>query len=72
MQFSKREKSILILAGIVAVVFVISSAGPAISAFYQGRNNTIEDINLDIERERRLFDETITWRDRRTAVEIDR
>ncbi len=70
MQISKREKNILILAGIVAVVFVISSLGPAISALYQDRNNTIEGINLAIERERRLFDETITWRDRRTEIEL--
>lgn len=70
MQISKRERNILILAGLVAVVFIISSAAPAVGAFYQQRNNAIEDLNLAIERERRLFDETIAWRDRRTEVEL--
>jgi hypothetical protein len=70
MQISKREQNILVLAGIVAVVFAVSSVGPAVGAFYQERNNVIEDINLAIERERRLFDETITWRDRKTEVEL--
>lgn len=69
MQISKREKNILTMAAIIGVVFVVFSVFPAISAVYQARNETIEDINLDIQRERRLFDETITWRDRKTEVE---
>ncbi|MBL4821490.1 MAG: hypothetical protein JKY98_10965 [Gammaproteobacteria bacterium] len=69
MQISKREKNVLLLAGFVAVVFVISSVFPAIRGIYQDRNEAIEDIHLNIERERRLFDDTITWRGRRTEVE---
>jgi hypothetical protein len=70
MQISKREKNILLLAGLVAAAFVVSSVFPAVSRIYGERNEMIETINLDIERERRLFDETITWRDRRTEVEV--
>jgi len=70
MQTSKREKNSLILAGIVAVVFAVYSVVPAVSGFYQERNNAIEEINLAIEHERRLFDETITWRNRKTEVEL--
>lgn len=69
MQISKREKNILILAALVALVFIMSRVLPAIGGVYQARSNTIEDMRLEIERERRLFDETINWRNRRTEVE---
>jgi len=69
MQISKRERNILILAGMVAVAFAITSLLPALQNLHQQRNETIEDIDLQIERERRLFDESITWRSRRAEVE---
>jgi hypothetical protein len=70
MQISSREKNILTLAGLVAIVFILSSVFPAIRDIYSERNEVIDNINLDIERESRLFDETIAWRDRRTEVEV--
>ena len=69
MQISKRERNIIILAGIVAVAFAVTSILPAAQGVYQRRGEAIEDVNLQIERERRLFDESITWRSRRAEVE---
>ncbi len=69
MQLSKRERNIFILAGIVAIAFAITSLLPALQGFHQQRSDRIDDINLQIERERRLFDESISWRSRRAEVE---
>lgn len=69
MQISKREKNILILAGIVAAAFAVTRLFPALQGYYQQRNLAIDDIRLQIEREQRLFDESITWRNRRVEVE---
>ncbi|MBT8145611.1 MAG: hypothetical protein KJN90_02095 [Gammaproteobacteria bacterium] len=69
MQISKREQNILILAGLVAAAFAITSLLPALQSFHQQRSEAIEDINLQIERERRLFDESMNWRSRRAEVE---
>jgi len=68
-QVSTRERNILILAGAVAVVFVVTTIFPAIRAEYQARQETIEDVLLDIEREQRLISNTLTWRERRVEVE---
>ena len=70
MQISSREKNILTLAGLVAIVFILFSVFPAVRDIYSERNEVIDNINLEIERESRLFDETIAWRDRRTEVEV--
>jgi hypothetical protein len=69
MQLSKRERNILLLAGIVAVAFAVTSALPALQGFHQQRDDRIAEINLQIERESRLFDDSITWRSRRAEVE---
>jgi hypothetical protein len=69
MQINKRERNILLLATVVAVTFLITSVVPALQGVYRQRGEAIDDINLQIERERRLFDESITWRNRRAEVE---
>jgi len=69
MQLSRREKNILIMAAAVAVAFVVTSVVPALRGYYERRNVAIDDIRLQIEREQRLFDESITWRSRRAEVE---
>lgn len=69
MSISKRERNILILAGLVAAVFVISSLVPLLQDLYRQRSEVISDIELQIEQERRLFDETVAWRNRRAEVE---
>lgn len=69
MEMSKREKNIMYLAGIIAVFFLATNIFPAIQAKYQERQNSIEDILLNIDRERRLIENTLTWRERRVEVE---
>lgn len=69
MAFSKRERNILILAALVAAIFLVSSVLPSISGIYRARAEALEDLELQIERERRLADETVQWRDRRIEAE---
>jgi hypothetical protein len=70
MQISLRERNILILAVIIAVVFAATSIYPALTDVYQGREQTLEQLQLDIEREQRLIANTADWRERRVAVEL--
>ena len=53
----------------LAAAFLVTSVVPALQGYYQRRNQAIDDIRLQIEREQRLFDETSTWRTRRAEVE---
>lgn len=69
MAVSRREKNILILAGIVAAIFVATSGWPAIRTLYSERQNTIESVEIDIAREQRLIENTDSWRERRLEVE---
>lgn len=69
MAISSREKNILLLAGLVALVFAITNISPAISGLYNERRESIESVRLDISREQRLIEETVRWRDRRLNVE---
>ncbi|NKB34708.1 MAG: hypothetical protein GKR91_16565 [Pseudomonadales bacterium] len=69
MQVSTRERNILALAGIVAVIFLGTTIFPVIRAEYQQRQDSIEDVLLDIDREQRLIENTLTWRERRVEVE---
>lgn len=69
MQITKREKNILTLAGMVAITFVATTLFPAVQGEYAARQESIEDVLLDIDRERRLIENTLTWRERRVEVE---
>ncbi len=69
MQISKRERNILTMAGVVALVFVGSNVLPRVQNLYVARNETIESVQLDIEREQRLIENTASWRERRVEVE---
>ena len=69
MNVSKRERNILILAAAVAVVFVITSGWPALKSMYAQRQSNIESVEIDIARERRLIENTASWRVRRIDVE---
>ena len=69
MQISKREKYILLLGGLVLLLFVGASVSPAIRTLYDDREGDIERVRLDIERERRLIDNTASWRERRVEAE---
>lgn len=72
MQLSKRERTIVILAALVALAFISSSVFPTIQRAYQDRQASIESVQLDIEREQRLIANTASWRERRVEVEAKR
>lgn len=69
MAISTREKNILMLAALVAVVFFLTSMSPAVAAFYRERAENIDRVSLDIEREQRLIAESDAWQARRQAAE---
>jgi len=68
-QVSTRERNILTLAGIVAVIFIGTAILPVIRAAYQERQEAIEDLLLNINREQRLIENTQNWLERRVEVE---
>ena len=72
MQLTTRERNIVVMAGIVALVFISTSVFPAITRVYQARQANIERVQLDIEREQRLIANTASWRERRVEVEARR
>lgn len=72
MQISSREKNILMLAGLVAIIFVASNIFPAIGNLYQDRKLDIESVELDISREIKLIEDTLRWRERRVEVDARR
>lgn len=69
MQISKREKNILIMAAVVAVVFASTSFLPAVQNFYEARKDSIDSVQLDIQREQRLIENTASWRERRVEAQ---
>jgi len=69
MNISQREKNILMVAGIMAVVFFVYAGMPYVTAKYDARNEIIEDLRMQIRREQRLIEDTVVWRDRRLATE---
>ncbi|MEX0619016.1 MAG: GspMb/PilO family protein [Pseudohongiellaceae bacterium] len=69
MQLDRREKTILALAGITALALLVARGLPVVGDWYDERAASVENVQLEIERERRLIDETVAWRDRRIEVE---
>ena len=69
MEISSREKNILILAGVVALIFLVTNLSPRIAGLYNERQNNVENIQLEIARELRLIEEIDSWRERRVSVE---
>ena len=69
MQFSQREKNLVYAALVVTVIFAGTIVLPAAQTIYLDRENNIEQILLDIERERGLFENSLSWRQRRVDVE---
>ncbi|MGA0290031.1 MAG: hypothetical protein ACO3K8_10540 [Pseudohongiellaceae bacterium] len=70
MAVSAREQRILILAGLVGAVFVVTQIVPAVQGLYQRRNAEIETVLLAVEREARLIEDSLLWRDRRIEAEV--
>jgi hypothetical protein len=71
MSVSTREKKILMLAGLVAIIFIGNSILPAIGSIYNEREKNIESIQLDIARERRLIEDTLRWRELRIESQAE-
>jgi hypothetical protein len=71
MSVSTREKNILMLAGLVAIIFIGNSILPAIGSIYNEREKNIESIQLDIARERRLIEDTLRWRELRIESQAE-
>ena len=69
MKISQRERNILILAAVVALIFLSASGWPAIKSVYTQRQDNIEGVEIDIAREQRLIKNTASWRERRVEVE---
>jgi len=69
---SSRERNILLLTALVAVVFVLSSLLPALRGAYQRRQAEVEAVLLDVSREQRLIENSERWRERRDEVEARR
>ena len=69
MQITTRERKILYIAAIVGIIFMATTAFPAIHSEYQERQGLIEEVLLNIDREKQLIENTITWRERRVEVE---
>lgn len=57
------------MAAVVALLFVSTSIFPAIQNLHAARAEAIDGIQLDIEREQRLIENTAMWRERRVEVE---
>jgi hypothetical protein len=72
MQVSKREKNIIVLAGIVALVFVATQILPAIQSIYGERQEAIEAVLLSSDQELRLVENAERWQQRRANVETER
>ena len=69
MQFSQRERNLVYAALIVTVIFSGTIVLPAFQSIYLERERNIEQVLLDIERERSLFDNSLSWRERRIDIE---
>ena len=69
MDISSRERNIVLLAGLVAVIFAGNFLFPAIKSAYQQRQENIEDLLLDNAREIRLIEDSARWRERRLQVD---
>ena len=69
MKISKRERNILILAAVVALLLMATSGWPAVASVYTQRQENIESVEIDIAREQRLIENIASWRERRVEVE---
>jgi hypothetical protein len=64
-----REKRILGLALLVAVIFLLTNGLPALLSLYDSRSQQLEGLRADIDREQRLISSAADWSQRRADVE---
>ena len=70
MAISAREQRVLTLAGFVGGVFVATQILPAVQGLYERRSAEIESVLLAVEREARIIEDSLLWRDRRIEAEV--
>ena len=70
MEISSRERNILLLAAVVALMFMATRVVPAVGNIYDSREADIDDVLLAIEREERLIENSLAWRERRIDAEV--
>ena len=70
MEISSRERNILLLAAAVALMFMVTRVVPAVGNIYDAREADIEDVLLATEREERLIENSLAWRERRIDAEV--
>jgi hypothetical protein len=68
-QLTSREKNILRLALLFAVLMLLSNGVPAVRAVYAERSATIEQLRDAIAREQRLIEDQDLWEQRRADIQ---
>lgn len=70
-QLSVRERNILLVALVLALLMLLSRGMPALRGFYNDRAQQIDQLQDAIVREQRLIEDTALWRERRLAIDAD-
>ncbi|MDO8906990.1 MAG: GspMb/PilO family protein [Pseudohongiella sp.] len=65
---TSREKLILRLALLVAVIMLLVNGVPAVTSYYRSQALLLETFRADIEREQRLIDDAVLWQQRRETA----
>lgn len=71
-QLTQRERRILALAGLVAIVFLLVNVGPAVQNAYQEREERIRTLRQDIDREQRLAENEARWLEQSDGIASNR
>jgi hypothetical protein len=66
---TSREKNILRLAVLLALVIGLSNGIPVVRDIYNERTQTIEELRNEIAREQRLLENTELWQQRRRDID---
>ena len=69
MSMSRRERNLLVLAGLVAGVFAVNQLVPTVQHLYADRQAAIEDVLLSIAREERLIEDSLLWHERQLEAQ---
>ena len=69
MKLNLRENKVFYLAAILAIAFITTTLLPSVQTLYLERQENIEGVLLDIDREQRLIENTAVWRERRVVTE---
>ncbi|OFE13321.1 hypothetical protein PHACT_09365 [Pseudohongiella acticola] len=64
-----REKNILRLALVLALIIALSNGLPVVRDVYSERAQAIESLRLEIDREQRLLNDTDLWQQRRQEID---